>query len=167
MEKGIKVTKTKTGFTVKTKEPTLMKINLDNGHSFLLYVDAPVKIHKTSPIFSISKIESPTQLSRLSEGERASVPEGYPEDRSQYAVPEYYMFPIDTEKHVRSAIKLFAHHDWEPKENKKRAAQRILRAAKKFGVDVGEDSEVYRTAKEPASKDVAVGELGGISTPSL
>jgi hypothetical protein len=84
---------------------------------------------------------------KLGQGEHHTPPKGYPTDRSQYAVPEFYMFPIDR-KHIHAAISYFPHHAWKPKENKARAARRILRAAKRFGVKVSPDSEVYQAAKK-------------------
>lgn len=82
---------------------------------------------------------------KLSEGEHDSPPEGYPKERSQYAVPEFYLFPIDRE-HIHAAISYFPKHQWTPKQHKEEAAKRILNAAKRFGIDVSKDSEVYRSA---------------------
>ena len=169
--KDVKITKRKGSFTISSEKPQFVEVTLKNGESFSFFIDEPIRVYKTSPIERIVKAESPTQLSRdshLSEGEHDSPPKWYPEDRSQYAVPEFYLFPIDTEEHVRAALGYFSKHPWKPKEHKKRAAQRILRAAKKFGIKVSEDSDVYRTAKgDKAQKDIAVGTLGGISAPSL
>jgi hypothetical protein len=77
--------------------------------------------------------------------ERKSPPKGYPKDKRQYAVPEKYMFPIDR-KHIRAAIKLFGHHKWESEELKRKAARRIVNAARKYGIHVDPDSEVGRAA---------------------
>ncbi len=84
---------------------------------------------------------------RLPEGEHATPPKGYPEERDQYAVPESYLFPINNAEHTRAAIGYFSHHAWKPQEHKKTAAARILRAAKKFGIHVGADSSVARAAR--------------------
>lgn len=83
---------------------------------------------------------APTQ-----KADRKSPPEGYPEDRSQYAVPEEYEFPID-EKHIHAAISYFHKHHFKDEAQKKRAAKRILSAARKHGVEVSEDSDVARAA---------------------
>lgn len=168
---GIHITKREGSFTVVSEKPQFLKFLLKNGEEFSFFIDRPLRVFKSSPIESIIKAESPTQLSReshLGEGEHATPPKGYPEDRSEYAVPEFYLFPIDTKEHVKAAIGYFSKHPWKPKEHKKRAAQRILRASEKFGITVAEDSEVYRAAKgDKAQKDIAVGSLGGISAPSL
>ena len=83
----------------------------------------------------------------LKQGQHASPPEGYPKDPSQYAVPHFYMFPLDTEKRVRSALAYFNKHTWRPEEHKEEAAKRILRAAKKFHIEVSPDDDVSRAAK--------------------
>ncbi len=87
---------------------------------------------------------------KLSEGEHQTPPKGYPEDKDDYAVPEFYLFPIDTEEHVRAALSYFDKHAWKPEEHKKKAAKRILEAAKKFKIDVSEDSNVYKEAHSAA-----------------
>ena len=43
------------------------------------------------------------------EGAPKSPPKGYPTDRSQYADPKNYKYPIDNEKHVRAALSYFNH----------------------------------------------------------
>ena len=83
---------------------------------------------------------------KLKEGEHHTPPKGYPESKREYAVPEYYMFPIDDEEHVRAALSYFSKHPWKPSEHKKEAAKRILSAAKKHGIHVSKDSDVYRAA---------------------
>jgi hypothetical protein len=75
-------------------------------------------------------------------------PEGYPKDRSEYADPDDYLFPLDTEKRVRSALSYFDKHKWASEEKKKRAAKRILSRAKKYEINVDTDSKVYHAAKD-------------------
>lgn len=81
----------------------------------------------------------------LKQGEHHTPPKGYPTDKEDYAVPEYYEFPIDR-KHIHAAISYFSSHKWESSEMKRRAAKRILARAKKYGVDVSDDSDVARAA---------------------
>jgi hypothetical protein len=50
--------------------------------------------------------------------------------------------PIHDESHVRNAIARFNQTDFESKEAKERAREKILRAAKRHGIDVDEDSNV-------------------------
>ena len=82
---------------------------------------------------------------KLGEGEHHTPPKGYPTSRDDYAVPDYYIFPIDR-KHIHAAISYFGKHSWQVGENKKEAAKRILSRAEKYGIDVGKDSDVYRAA---------------------
>lgn len=104
----------------------------------LIKADGFVTFHKFP---SMEKAEE-----KLSEGQHRTPPKGYPTDKDQYAVPEFYLFPINNEEHTRAALGYFSHHKWKPEEHKKRAASKILRAAKKFGIDVDKDSDVYEAA---------------------
>lgn len=89
--------------------------------------------------------EVDTDWSPAEKADRKSPPKGYPQDRSQYAVPEDYEFPID-EKHIHAAIGYFHTHRFKDEAQKKRAAKRILSAAKKYGVEVKDDDDVARAA---------------------
>lgn len=83
---------------------------------------------------------------KLGPGEHLTPPKGYPKDKSEYADPEHYDFPIDTPKRVRSALSYFDKHKWRSDEVKKEAAKRILAKAKKFGIKVSNDTNVYKVA---------------------
>ncbi len=50
--------------------------------------------------------------------------------------------PIHDESHVRNAIARLNQTDFESKAAKERAREKILRAAKRHGIDVDEDSNV-------------------------
>jgi hypothetical protein len=78
--------------------------------------------------------------------ERNSPPKGYPKDKSQYAVPEEYLFPINDKEHTKAAISLFSKHKFKDEEQKRKAAKRILKAAKEFGIEVSKDTNVYKAA---------------------
>ena len=55
--------------------------------------------------------------------------------------------PINDEEHVRNAIQRFGQTDFEGESGaKKKAADKIMAAAKKHGIDVGEDDEVRKAA---------------------
>lgn len=79
--------------------------------------------------------------------ERSKPPKGYPKSKDQYAIPDEYLFPIENAKHVRAAVVLFGKHNFKDEAQKKEAAKRIIRAAHKYGVDVGKDTEVYKASK--------------------
>ena len=80
--------------------------------------------------------------------ERNKPPKGYPKDKSQYAVPEEYLFPIDDKEHVKAAISMFSKHSFKNEEQKRKAAKRILAAAKRFDIDVSKDTNVYKAAHD-------------------
>jgi len=56
--------------------------------------------------------------------------------------------PIPDESHVRNAIARFNQTDFESKAAMKRAADKILTAAKRHGIEVDEDSDVAKAAKD-------------------
>jgi hypothetical protein len=54
--------------------------------------------------------------------------------------------PIHDESHVRNAISRFGQTDFESNARKRAAAEKILRAANRHGIDVSEDSDVTKAA---------------------
>ena len=82
-----------------------------------------------------------TYLMEMTKKERDSIPE------SQFGLEEERKYPLDSAEHVRSAIKLFGHC---PENRKHHLAKRIMAAAKKHGVEVKEDTEVYKYAHSKA-----------------
>ena len=82
----------------------------------------------------------------LKQGDHDSPPAGYPRDRNDYADPDNWAFPINTEARVRSALSYFDKHKWATPADKKRAATRIMTAAHKYGIQVSRTDEVYRAA---------------------
>lgn len=64
-------------------------------------------------------------MESLTKSERDKIPD------NEFGIPETRSYPLDTEKHVRSAIKLF----WKaPEQYKDELARNILKAMKKFGI---------------------------------
>jgi len=55
--------------------------------------------------------------------------------------------PIHDEAHVRNAIARFNQTDFSGGDSKATAARRILRAAKRHGIEVGDDDAVKRAAR--------------------
>ena len=86
------------------------------------------------------------EKSHLKQGDHDSAPAGYPRDRNDYADPEHWAFPIQTEAHVRAALAYFNKHKWDTPADKKKAAVRILTAASKYGITVDRQDAVYRAA---------------------
>jgi len=63
--------------------------------------------------------------------------------RSDYADPDNYKYPIDTEKHVRAAISYFSNPKNAGKysvSKQKAIWGRIRRAAKRFKIEIGKKS---------------------------
>lgn len=70
---------------------------------------------------------------------------------NQFGIPEDRKFPLDSEKHVMSAIKLFGHAE----ESKKKAlAKRIQIAAKRYDIKIPETTQVYKYLAESVYDDV-------------
>ena len=55
--------------------------------------------------------------------------------------------PVHDEAHARNAVSRFDQTEFESKAARRRAAEKVLRAAKRHGIDVDEDSEVAKAAK--------------------
>lgn len=83
-------------------------------------------------------------------GGHDKTPNGYPENRNEYADPARKAYPVDR-KHIHAAITYFGKYAgrYSPEE-RKRIAKRILNAAKKFGIDVAEGSKVREAAQATA-----------------
>ena len=64
---------------------------------------------------------------------------------SQFGLPEDRKYPMPDAKHVHSAIKLFGHCE---ESKKPQLAKRIVKFAKKYGVEIPKDSEVYKYSKK-------------------
>lgn len=55
--------------------------------------------------------------------------------------------PIHDESHVRNAISRFSQTDFQSESKRGEAAKKILRAAKRHGIDVSDDSDVVKAAR--------------------
>ena len=77
--------------------------------------------------------------SSLNETKRSNLPD------SSFGIPEDRKFPLDTEQHVKSAIKLFGHAE---ESKKKLLAKRIRAAAKRYSIDIKDTSMVAKYLKE-------------------
>ena len=55
--------------------------------------------------------------------------------------------PIHDEEHVRNAIQRFGQTHFESQAAKREAAQKILRAAKRHGIEVDAEDDVSRAAR--------------------
>jgi phage head maturation protease len=78
------------------------------------------------------------------EGAPKSPPQGYPESRDDYADPENYRYPLDTETHVRAALSYWgkpANREGYSVSEQAFITARIHAAAKKLGIEVEADAE--------------------------
>ena len=72
-----------------------------------------------------------------------SPPKGYPKERSEYADPANYKYPVNNRARTRAAISYFSkpkNFREYTKDQQRAVWKRILAAAKKFGVSVSSDS---------------------------
>lgn len=78
------------------------------------------------------------------EGGHKSAPKGYPKDKSRYADPVNFKYPIDTEQHARAAWS-YIHQERNRKDYSASELEyiesRIKRALKKFDVEIKEDKK--------------------------
>ena len=74
-------------------------------------------------------------LESISASERRAIPQ------KSFGIPEDRKFPLDSEKHVRSAIHLFGHAS---EDKKKALARRISSAARKYGIEIPENTQVHK-----------------------
>ena len=75
----------------------------------------------------------------MNETKRSNLPD------SEFGIPEERKFPLDSEEHVRSAIKLFGQAD---KSKKKQLANKISSKEKQYGIEIPETTQVYKYLKE-------------------
>ena len=70
-------------------------------------------------------------------------------DRDQFAYVDREggeHLPIHDESHVRNAISRFSQTDFQSDTAKEEAARKIMRAAKRHGIEVDDDSEVVKAS---------------------
>lgn len=90
----------------------------------------------------------------VSEGREGDFPEG---TKFAYIDSEGGKhLPIHDAKHVRLALGRFNQTNFETAADKKKAAKEILSAAKKFDIEVDDDSDVAQTAKKSATPELVL-----------
>jgi hypothetical protein len=91
-----------------------------------------------------------------------SPPKGYPEDKSQYADPENYKYPIDTEAHAKAAWSYINKSENQSEYSASELASvkgKIKAACKKFGIDIAGDSGAERMERIESERDNLTAEL--------
>ena len=69
--------------------------------------------------------------------------------------------PINDKSHVRNAIARFNQTEFENKTAKERARRKIVTAAKRYGIDVDEDSNVAKPVRSLRAASTKRGPRGG------
>jgi hypothetical protein len=69
--------------------------------------------------------------------------------------------PINDASHVRNAMARFNQTEYENKAAKERARKKILSAAKRFGVEVDEESDVAKPTRSLRAASTKRGPRGG------
>ena len=86
---------------------------------------------------------------------------------NEFGIPEDRKYPLDSKKHVMSAIKLFGH----AKESKKKAlAERIKSAADKYNINIPEKTQVSKYLSESSINEwsmAAMNPVVGITKPYI
>ena len=94
----------------------------------------------------------------VKKGAPKSPPKGYPSDKSKYADPTNYKYPLETEAHVRAALSYFSKPANRSKggyspEEQKFMWKRIIAAAKKFGIELSDDVKKHAEALGNSNSD--------------
>ena len=69
--------------------------------------------------------------------------------------------PINVESHVRNAIARFNQTEFESKAAKERARKKVLSAAKRYSIDVDEDSNIAKPTRSLRAASTKSGPRGG------
>ena len=126
-------TNSQTALNLMNKSPL---ININSFMSYYVEKNVNLYLNESTGYWAIEE--------SLSSKERNEIP------KEEFGLPEERKYPLDTPEHVRSAIKLFGHCE----ESKKHIlAVRIMRAAKRFGIEIKDNTEVYKYAHMKSIKE--------------
>ena len=89
----------------------------------------------------------------LSETKRSNLPD------SSFGIPEDRKYPLDTEQHVKSAIKLFGHAE---ESKKKKLAKNIRAAASKYDITIPENTQCYKYLSEGGIETIIPGDITNV-----
>ena len=118
-----------------------------------------VRLHKSAALPGQPDKNKPLKKKR---GAHRTAPKGYPQNRSDYAIPGEYKYPLDTEEHVRAAISYFSKpKNAEMYSEKQQQAiwGRIKRAAEQRGISLGEESGPPSVEKKKMKKSWGIRQL--------
>ena len=134
---------------------------LERDVSFYIYGKVSKTVELEEYAHDVTSYELYTTLCEMSSAERNKLPD------SVFGIPDKRKYPLDSVKHVKSAIKFFNYVDSEDEE---KLARNIKKAIKKYNVvvkDVGDKNRFskYYTVKEEAITEGTVVE-SVIDSPS-
>ena len=78
---------------------------------------------------------------------------------SSFGIPEDRKYPLDTEQHVKSAIKLFGHAE---ESKKKKLAKNIRAAASKYDITIPRNTQCYRYLSEGGIETMIPGDVTNV-----
>lgn len=127
-------------YAIKNMGANKLHVYKDNEVAIELYKKHGFKeVNSGKSTITMSLNESNIYTNSINETKRSELPD------SAFGIPEDRKYPLDTKKHVMSAIKLFGHAE----ESKKKAlAKRIRTAANKYDIRIPETTQVYKTLNE-------------------
>jgi len=137
----------------------LIKKLYNNGGIYQL--ETLQSVFNTSSMYELYNADNDTIIVRES-NKWKDVP------KKDLGIPEDGKYPLDSEEHVRSAIKLFGHAEEDKKAS---LAKRIRRAASKYDIDIPKDCQVAKYLDEsmfldgsiiPSDVDTLIFDLGGV-----
>ncbi len=82
------------------------------------------------------------------ENSHQSPPKGYPKEKKEYADPNNYKYPLDTEEHVRAAIAYFSkpsNYSVYPVSVRRSIWNRIMRAAREYGIVISDQDKFKKS----------------------
>lgn len=148
---GIQVEKEHTDDTEEARKIAMDHLREDPDYYKKLIeaglVDEPAAI-ETAKRLGLTKALPAASEDATADGAHRSAPKGYPSEKKEYADPNNYKYPLDTEEHIRAAISYFSKPanfaGYSPDERRSMWA-RIVRAAKEHGVEVSEKDKFRKS----------------------
>ena len=102
---------------------------------------------------------APAKGRALADDAHRSAPKGYPKDKTEYAIPSEFKYPLDSEEHVRAAITYFSRSkngSEYSKAEQRSIWARIIRAAKKAGIDVSDEVKKRGTVEKSTQHSLVI-----------
>lgn len=124
-------------------------LNTKEANEFRQKRYSQIQAHMADNSKKLDTFRSYFKEQAIEETKRSELPD------SAFGIPEDRKYPLDTEQHVRSAIRLFGHAE---EGKKKSLAHRIASAAKKYDIKIPETTQCYKYLHEESYNDCIVNE---------